>query len=53
MYSKGKLLVNYDKIVLLSSKKYSKKGYIYTVNTFIFYICIFILLLILVIQVIF
>ena len=36
MYSsKQKLLVNYDQIVLLSSKKYSKKWYIYTVNTFV------------------
>ena len=37
MYSsKRKLLVNYDKIVLLSREKYSKKWYIYTVNTFVF-----------------
>ena len=37
MYSfKRKLLVDYDKIVLLSSEKYSKKWYIYTANTFVF-----------------
>ena len=37
MYSsKQKLLLTYDKIVLLSKKKYSKKWYIYTVNTFVF-----------------
>ena len=34
MYSsKRKLLVNYDKIVLFSSEKYSKEKYIYTVDT--------------------
>ena len=37
MYSsKPNLLENYDKIVLLASEKYSKKWYIYTVNTFVF-----------------
>ena len=37
MYSsKWKLLLTYDKTELLSCKKYSKKWYIYTVNTFLF-----------------
>ena len=37
MYSsEQKLLLTYDKIVLLSKKKCSKKWFIYTVNTFAF-----------------
>ena len=36
MYSSKQKLLTYDKIVLLSKKKYSKKWYIYTVNTFVF-----------------
>ena len=36
MYSsKRELLLNYHEIVLLSSEKYSKKWYIYAVNTFV------------------
>ena len=35
MCSSKQKLLTYDKIVLLSKKKYSKKWYIYTVNTFV------------------
>ena len=37
MYSsKRKLLVNYNKVLLLSIEKYSNKWYIYIINTFVF-----------------